>query len=273
MEAREASPIPGRPERGDPAVNVRRVVALAKPLYGSVRRSMMVAGVGSAVLALVILLTLRGSGVLAVGSAAFLGSFAMTLIGWAWARDPQQRAAHELLVDHDQREMHAWRTAYGARVPATARGTEEWLASEVGARATPEDRSTAHVRLGRLDAAWDELDRTLPSGPFEEFVDAVVRRQIQCYAGLPGRSIADLHAQWAALPAGPAKDWRRGCLAMLEAMLVIDADPRANLTPVLAAARAEQASILPSAGPRYFLSLLSGPVIFTTLAVLVEVLL
>jgi hypothetical protein len=161
-----------------------------------------------------------------------LGGLLALSAAWWDLRDPDLRAALELLSDHECHERAAWRAETGTPMPRRVPAMRSWLTDHP----TGPGRASVLLALGRLDAALAEVESTSPKGPDEAFGFEIVRETASLYRR--GRPDLDrLRRLWADLPEGREKRHRRECLALVESgVAAVDGG---NAVAVLAAARQE----------------------------------
>lgn len=237
----------------DPAVDRieaarKRYEALAKPIYQPVRRSLVIDAVLAALTVALSLVVADATGEAAPAIVvAWVGVGIAGLAGWGWLIDPRRRAGFEVVLDHAKRESQAWKARTGTRLPLTVRGAERWLRDNPGLPG----RATMLARLGRLDEARAAVLATTPRTPEEDLHNAIFLAQLDVYDRFRPDTTS-LHERWRALPETAARDFRRGCLATLDAAMAVDR--RGDPWPVMASARPEIKVLLASSRASRYLA-------------------
>lgn len=208
-----------------------RYERFAGRLYAPFTRSLWIDFILLAITSAIAVYVANDSSEIAPALAVAVVGTALACVGsWWWLFDRKRRAALEVLADHQVREGDDWKRVTGTSLPATVRSAERWL------RERPDDPNG--------DALHVEI--------FE--------RQLQVYEG-SAPATADLHDRWRGLTPSPDRDLRRWCLAVLDAMAVIDADR--DPWEVLAAARGDVGSVDPRArATRYVRIIVTTHVLF-----------
>ncbi len=199
------------------------------PLLQMARRTMGAAIVGGLVAGLLTAVTRDPATGLLAGVAA---TALMDLTIWRPLLDRDQRAAVELIQDHDCHERAEWRAETATNVPLTVPEMTRWLT----AHPTGPGRASVLLRLGRLAEAAREIEQIEPTTPEEAFGVEILRQNLNLVAG-DRADVAALYATWRSLPDSRERRHRRECLALLDAQVAVAAgeDP----IPSIARARKE----------------------------------
>ncbi len=142
----------------------------------------------------------------AAGAIVFVGIAAMPL------RDPELRAAIELISNHQVREAREWKAETGTRMPRSRPAARRWLDTRPGAVGSG-TMLTVIGRFAEADGYW----RDHPGATPEEAFSVEVQRETATLLSGRDPDTARLHRLWAGLPETPERRNRRECLAILEA--------------------------------------------------------
>lgn len=204
----------------------RRIVGPIWPLARDTFIAGVVAGLAAAAATLV-----SGSWVAGLATGLLGGLLALSAAWWD-LRDPDLRAALELLRDHDCHERAEWRAETGTRMPRRVPAMRSWLAEHP----TGPGRASVLLALGCLDEALAEVESRSAKSPEEAFGLEIIRETASLYRR-HRPDLDRLRRLWADLPEGREKRHQRECLALVEsAVAAVDGD---NAVGVLAAARRE----------------------------------